>query len=293
MVSHSEASISQFSIHKTGNKLHEEQLVLSEMPYAINDEMLSQLLIQYFLTPFEKVHEAYRFWHATGNLGFNEIYHFATLMFEDNETFHSNSGQIARQLYDITNHPKIKSGEVYICYFNKLQIEGELLDAIGIFKSESKEPFLTITQQGKKFEVGYEQEAINIKKLDKGCIIFNTEKKDGYKVVVVDQTNKSEAVYWIDDFLKLKVRNDNYNQTQNILSVYKSFVTNQMQDEFEVSKTDKIELLNRSIKYFKENENFELEEFGKAVIRNPQGLESFKQFKNNYETLLSEINKRG
>ena len=283
MISHLEASLSHFSIHKIGNKLQEEQIILSEQPFAIKDEMLSELLMQYFLTPFEKVNEAYRFWHATGNLELNEMFHFAAIMFDDTETFHNNTIQIARQLYDITNHPKIKSGELYICYFNKLQIEGELLDAIGIFKSESKEPFLTITQQGKTFELGYEQEAINIKKLDKGCIIFNTEKSDGFKVVVVDQTNRSEAVYWIDDFLKLKVRNDNYNQTQNVLSVYKSFVTDHMEGEFEVSKTDKIELLNRSIKYFKENENFELEEFGKAVIRNPQGLESFKQFKNSYE----------
>ena len=283
MVSHFEAVLTQFSIHKVGNKLSEEPLTLSAQPLKVTDEVLGNLLMQYFLSPFEKVNETYRFAHPTDNLQLNEIFHFTELIFSKEDTFHQNTEQIARYLYDIANHPKIKSGELYVCHFEKLQMEGELHNAIGIFKSESKEPYLTIMQQGKAFELGYEQEAINIKKLDKGCLIFNTEKEQGYKVVVVDQTNRTEAVYWTDDFLKLKVRNDNYNQTHNALTVYKSFVTNQMEEEFEVSKTDKIELLNRSIKYFKENDNFDLEEFGQAVIRNPQGLESFKQYKSSYE----------
>ncbi|MGN6530294.1 MAG: nucleoid-associated protein [Ginsengibacter sp.] len=56
---------------------------------------------------------------------------------------------------------------------------------------------------------------------------FNTEKAAGYKVAVIDQTNSTEAAYWIDDFLKLKIRNNNYTQTNTVLKVYKDFVTNQ------------------------------------------------------------------
>ncbi len=81
MISHLEASLSHFSIHKIGNKLQEEQIILSEQPFAIKDEMLSELLMQYFLTPFEKVNEAYRFWHATSNLELNEMFHFAAIMY--------------------------------------------------------------------------------------------------------------------------------------------------------------------------------------------------------------------
>ena len=155
---------------------------------------------------------------------------------------------------------------MYVTYFNNLQMEGELHDAIGIFKSESKEPYLTIQQQATEFSIGYEQEAINIKKLDKGCLIFNTEAEEGYNVAVTDQTNRNEAVYWIDDFLKLKVRNDNYNQTQTTLSVYKSFVTDKLDEAFDISKADKIDLLNRSINYFKDKDNFDLDEFSTEVI---------------------------
>ena len=283
MVSFFEASIALLSVHKTGNKNLDEPLVLSEEPLPLTDETLGELLMRYFLQPFDKTNEMYRFSHATDDLALNEIFHFATRIFEDNGVFHQSTQQIARQLYDVADNPKIKPGELYICYFKKLQVEGELLDAIGIFKSESKEPFLKLAQQGKNFSLAYEQDAINIKKLDKGCIVFNTEKEAGYKVVILDQTNKTEAVYWTDDFLKLKLRNDNYNQTHNVLSAYKHFVTQKMDEDFDISKADKIDLLNRSIRYFKENEQFDLDEFSKVVIDNPKGAALFKAYKQEYE----------
>jgi hypothetical protein len=240
-------------------------------------------LMQYFLTPFEKVNEIYRLYHPSGNLGLNELFHFSTNIFTAAENFHDNSIQIAKHLYDVSGHPKIKSGELYVVYFNNLQIEGELHEAIGIFKSETKETYLKVQPEEDGFMLNYEQEAINIKKLDKGCLIFNTKKEEGYKIAVVDQTNSSEAAYWIDDFLKLTIRNDSYNQTNNTLSIYKKFITTQVDEEFSVSKTDKIDLLNRSIKYFKEKDQFNMDEFSNEVIGYAEGIESFKTYKKNYE----------
>lgn len=283
MITNSTAILSELSIHQVGNKLLDEHLILSDHSSKIDDEVLDSLLMNYFLKPFEKTTEIYRLDHPTKDLNLNEAYHFAEMIFNDKNKFHENSQQIAKHLFDISNHPKIKSGELYFCYFTGLQIEGELLDAIGIFKSESKEPYLKVTRKTKEFEISYEEEAINIKKLDKGCLIFNSEKEEGYKVAVIDQTNSTEAAYWIDDFLKLKIRNDNYTQTNTVLKVYKDFVTNQIDEEFEISKTDKIDLLNRSIKYFKEKDQFDLDEFSNEVLANEQGIESFKKFKKNYE----------
>ena len=286
MISFFEATLTQLSIHKVGNKLLDEPITISEQPVQIGDEILASLLMQYFLQPFEKVNEIYHLSHPTGELHLNEIFHFAEMIFNKPEDFHQCSQQITKHLYDISNHPKIKSGELYVCHFNGLQIEGEQLEAIGIFKSENKEPYLTVSQEEKAFEIRYEQEAINIKKLDKGCIVFNSEKEAGYRVAVVDQTNRSEAVYWMDEFLKLKVRNDNYSQTHNIMSACKNFVTNKIDEGFDISKADKIDLLNRSLKYFKEKDHFDMTEFSTEVIAYPEGIEAFKNYKKNYEDEL-------
>ncbi len=283
MITYFDASLSHLSIHKIGNKLLDESLHLSGHTINVTDEVLADLLMNFFLKPFEKVNQFYHFYHPSEDLELNEIYHFASLIFDDKTTFHENTRQIAKHLYDSSSHPKIKSGELYICCFDNLQVGGEVMEAIGIFKSENKEPYLTISQKDREFEMGYEQQAININKLDKGCLVFNTEKEKGYTVAVIDQTNRSEAIYWTDDFLKLKVRNDNYNKTQQILEVCKSYVTRQMDEEFDVSRPDKIDLLNRSKKYFKEKEQFDMDEFSNEVIGNEQGMESFKKFKKGCE----------
>ena len=100
---------------------------------------------------------------------------------------------------------------------------------------------------------------------------------------MVDQTNNSEAAYWIDDFLKLSIRNDSYNQINTTLSIYKKFITTQVDEEFSVSKMDKIDLLNLSIKYFKEKEQFNMEEFSNEVIGYEEGIASFKKYKQSFD----------
>jgi hypothetical protein len=282
MVSYLEASIEQLSIHRIGNKSQNELYSLSDQPLHIDDNILDKLLIEYFLTPFGKQNEVYRFMHSSGDLNLNELFHFSSSMFSDPNNFHELTGQISKHLYDISNHPKIKSGELYIATFKDLQLEGELTDAIGIFKSETKEAYLKVNPAKGGFDLSYEENGINIQKLDKGCLIFNIEKEQGYKIMVIDQTNRNDAAYWKDEFLNLRIRNDNYTKTNTTLNVCKNFITNKIDDDFEISKADKIDLLNRSMKYFKEKDSYNMDEFSEEVIGNQKAIESFKNFSREY-----------
>jgi hypothetical protein len=282
MVTSFEAALEQLSVHRTGNKLQNEFYILSDLPLQIQDETLKTLLMQYFLSPFEKGNEVYRFMHSSDDLNLNEVFHFCSLIFADPDSFHEQSANITRHLFNVSNHPKIKSGELYVAIFKDLQLEGELVDAIGIFKSETKESYLKVNPDKGGFSLSYEEDAINIQKLDKGCLIFNTEMEDGYKVMVIDQTNRTDAVYWKDEFLQLKIRNDSFNKTNTTLGICKDFITTRLQDDFEITKADKIDLLNRSMKYFKEKESFDIDEFSEEVIGNPKAIESFKNFSRDY-----------
>lgn len=285
MISFFEAQLQQLSIHHIGNKLQEEYYSLSESALPLEDEALQNILLQYFLKPFEKQHEVYHFYHANADLQLNEVYHFVNEIFKDPNLFHAHSRELAKYLYEVSNHPKIKSGEFYVSYFKEVQIEGELVEAVGIFKSETKDTYLKVYPEKDNFNILYEENGISINKVDKACLILNAEAEAGFKVLVIDQSNRSAeaAVYWKDDFLKLKIRNDHYNQTHQLLGVYKNFVTEQLDQEFEVSKADKIDLLNRSMNYFKEKETFDLEEFSQEVIGNAAGIASFKQYKDDFE----------
>lgn len=279
-----EASLKDLTVHHVGNSSKDEFYSLSDHSIELSDEILNNLLIQYFLKPYEKINEVYRLYHSSHDLQLNEIFHFAEKFFDETTKFQETSQQIAKHLYNVSNHPNIKSGELYVVHFSKLQIDGELLDALGIFKSENKETYLKVYPDNGGYQINYEADAININKLDKGAIIFNVEKDEGYKVVVIDKTNNGQdAVYWKDQFLQLKIRNDSFNQTSNTLGIYKNFITQKLDDEFEMSKADKIDLLNRSMKYFKEKETFDLDEFSNEVIGNDQAIQSFKTFKSQYE----------
>lgn len=283
MFAFSEAAMSRLSIHRVGNKSQNEFYVLSDDSLKVEDELLNKLLMQYFLGAFERVNEVYHFTHPGNDLELNEIFHYSDAVFTDSNAFHEISQKITKYLFDLSDHPRIKSGELYIAYFTGVQLDGELLDAIGIFKSETKETYLKVYPDTGGFNLEYEQDGINIQKLDKGCLIFNSDKEAGFKVLVLDKTNNQDAVYWKDDFLKLKIRNDSFNKTHTTLSVYKNFVTQKLDDDFEVSKADKIDLLNRSMKYFKEKETFDMDEFSEEVIGNDKAAESFKNYTKEYE----------
>ena len=163
-------------------------------------------------------------------------------------------------------------------------MNGDTVDAVGLFKSENKDTFLRVLREGGNFNLESEK-GINIKNLDKGCLIFNKERESGYVVAVVENTNKGiEAQYWIDDFLHVRQRKDEYANTQNIMAMAKNFLTKELPKEFDVSKADQIEMLNRSLKFFKENETFDIEHFANEVIEQPEVIESFHNFKRSYES---------
>src|SRR5690606_21905896 len=105
----------------------------------------------------------------------------------------------------------------------------------------------------------------------------------GYKVLVIDQTNSSEAVYWKDSFLQLKSRNDDYQQTGNLMKVYKNFVNEKLDEVFELQTADKIDLMNRSMDYFKSRETFDSAEFEEEVLGNPQAVSLFNDYKHSFE----------
>lgn len=284
MINYNDAIFEDISIHRVGNKQRDEYYSLSNKPLAFEeDSVLPDLLLQYFLKPFTKVEEQYRFFHPNGELNLNELWYFIHQFFDDELEFHVFSEHIAKHLYEVTTHPNIKSGELYVTNIRQVSYQGMEYEAIGIFKSENKETYLKVYPQGEDFAIDYEEEAININKLDKGVLILNTESENGYIVLAVDQTNKQEAAFWKDAFLQVKLVNDTYQQTGNFMKVYKKFVDEEVEQHFEMEPADKIDLLNRSMDYFKNNEVFDEDSFSENVIANEEAKNIFSDYKKNFE----------
>lgn len=274
-----EAEISDLFVHMVGNKIADEQCFISKEKVEL-DEDLKTLLCQYFLTSF-KSEELYRFYHDI-DLALNEAYTCTTKAFTNPNSLYEQSINFAKHLYTQSGHPKVKGGEFYMVFFKNCILNGKTLDAIGLFKSENKDTFIEIEQAAEGFEIE-SRKGININKLDKGCLVFNTEKDTGYILSIVDNTNKGyEAQYWKDDFLKAKPIANEFHQTNQFLGITKTFVTKQLEEEFEVSKADQIDLLNRSVEYFKTHNSFEKKEFENEVFQDSNIIKSFRNFDSNY-----------
>lgn len=280
MFSYEYAILENLSIHKVGNKGKEEGFHLSK-ELAETDDDINDILIHYFFSSF-KENGYYQFSHET-DLELNEVYSYVSTIFEQPDQLHDQSIKLAKYLYGQSVHPNIKTGEFYVVLFKNCHLDGELVDAVGLFKSESKDTYLKIHTRSESFDI--ENDAgININKLDKGCIIFNREKENGFIVSVVDRTNKeSEAHFWVDQFLQIQQRNDNYFFTEQAITMCKSFVQKQLPEEFDISKADQADLLNKSAKFFKEKESFELIEFAHEVMQEPELVKSFGEYKSKYE----------
>ena len=273
-------NIEQCVIHAVGNRHNDESIRTSASAMSITQDVKETLTT--YLTSSFKLTEYYNLYHDA-DITLNEVYTYTSNIFDNPECLYEQSINFAKHLYEQSNHPKIKGGEFYVVYFKDCEIGTETLDVVGLFKSENKDTFLKVYPFDDGFEIE-SQQGININKLDKGCLIFNKDKEDGYVVAVIDNTNKgSEAHYWIDDFLHVKQRQDEYYNTENLLKLTKNFVKG-LPNEFDgVSGADQADLINRTVKFFKENDSFDLEEFANEVIEQPDVIDSFNQFKDNYQ----------
>lgn len=273
-------SIEHISVHRVGNKANEEGMILSAEPLQL-EWRVTEALTTYFHSPL-KTQEFYSLHHES-SLELNEVYTYVKVIFGDPENLHEQSVKLAKHLFEASTHPKIKGGEFYTVFFKHCLVDGELIDAVGLFKSENKDTFLKVNPTGDGFIIKSD-EGVNINKLDKGCLIFDTEQEEGYVVAVVDNTNKSvEAQYWIDDFLHLKQREDAYFQTQSVMAMAKSFITKELPRQFEVDKADQADLLNKSISFFKEQESFNMRDFEAEVIVQPEVISQFQQYRHDYQ----------
>jgi len=267
-------------VHFVGNRGLEEGIKYSNGILDING-VAKDTLCNYFYKPFVGKEDYYTFWHQT-EIELNTMYSYISSIFQNKECMHSVSVSIARYLYEQSTHPKIKGGELYIAYIEKCILDGKMMEAIGIFKSESKDTFITIKNKEEGFEIE-SQRGVNINKLDKGCLIFNTEKENGYLLAIVDNTNKGvEAKYWTDDFLHVRLRKDSYNQTQNMLSLCKNFVAQLPTDN---GKLEKATYINRSLDALKDD-TVNVNTFAERVFEKPELISEFRQYKDNYQRQL-------
>jgi 37-kD nucleoid-associated bacterial protein len=271
-----EASLDRLAVHYTGNKQNGGALLLSKQEQEL-DRDLRVRLAEALLGRFGQCHERYAFQHSS-SLEYNEVYSFSRALFGDEGVFYEQSVRMARHLFEVSLHPKIKPGELYVGFFTGIEDGDQVLEAIGLFKAESRSFFAEVLASDEDLALEL-KEGVELAKMDKGCLIVNRGAATGFELLIFDSNGKGEeAQFWKDKFLGVLLEQNEYVQTQDFLTVTKNFVTQQMPGEFEVSKTEQIDILNRSMDYFKTHGSFDRSEFETEVLHHEAIIHSFRKF---------------
>ena len=273
MIEYKGATISELFLKKIKEEPADQHLIQTE--FAPSEE---EILKNIFLKPFSDTINTYQFTHEV-DLELNVLFQMSRQIHQSGTIDEFHDG-IVSHLRTSSRHPNIKEGELFIIYFKDLFIGGQTIDGLGIFKAEKKDAFLETPDWVKEPSLLF-KEGLGEKKLDKACLVLFTE--EPYTVLAYDN-NSSEAVYWKNDFISLDFKKDHINDTNHFLQMTKTYITEQMPEEFEVTKTDQIDLLNKSIKYFKEAENFDKGEFELSVFgQEDEAINSFRFFDKQYQ----------
>ena len=277
------SSLKKVIVHLAGNKNYPETSFLNEEELTPGDEEMN-ILQHAFLNRFKSIAEHYSF-HHSHSLEFNPAYNFCSQLFTEQCDFSEISQSFARLLIEASDHPKVKSGEFYVAWFEGLPVESRMMQAIGLFKCETKSFYLDVQKRKKQLSLEI-REGIEAGRIDKGCLILNRDKGEGFDVMIFDNNSRGEeALYWKDKFLGLKAREDEFHHTRHLLTLTRQFITGELDSEYNLPKTEQVELLNRSLDYFKSHDAFNIEEFQQEVFEKEEMIHSFREYGSQYTTV--------
>lgn len=258
-------------VHYVGNKSRDEGVSFSEKELDFAD--ISSDIISMLVKSFDTKESCHFYFEST--LALNPIYTFVKTMFDEVSRFQEQSEFIAKILYEKTSHPMTKSGELNLVYLSDCEIDGKKTDAIAMLKTENKQP----AYQYLHTEHGYEikkSEVISFSKVEKGCLIFNTNEENGYVVFSVDKKSKGiQSKYWKDDFLHVMTDATSYSQTKNLLSSCKAFIADNYSDG---PKVEKANLISKVRTVLEQTETLSVHDFSQEIFGETRLNKQFESY---------------
>ena len=261
------------TIQIVGNKSKGEGASLANQLTSLgSSESFLKKMIETSFTTQDCKHFTY-----IGSLDLNPVYQFVSKIFDNHEQMVIQSVNLATYLYEQSINPNIKSGEFYVSLV-ECEINEEKIEALALLKSERKDTFLTTENDGTVISVKTIS-GTSLKNLDKGCLILNQRKKDGYVVFSVDKTNSNnDANYWIESFLHLTNCNDEYHETLSIVKACNSFFT-KMQKNKNADQTELARAVCRSKELFTQDEkSIDPKTLPKILLKNEEYQKEFEMF---------------
>lgn len=277
MIKLKESNINEYQVFKHGR---ESSRRMTNSPIVLNDTQDIELTVlnNLILFPFEDVLCPHTFSDSIA-LEYNVMLDLSRQVYHGND-FMIVCEKIAQHLQDCSTHPSIKDGYVFISKVSGIQLNNSLYQGLSIAKYDETEKYLIVPEAEDNWNQPHIEKCLGRKKPDKGClIVFDNEP---FTVYVIDNGNAGTD-YWVKNFLSCTpLLEDNF-RTIRSMGLAKSFIVDELPIYFDIARADQIDLLNRSMKFFKEHDNFCIEEFAKDVMQQSEVIDQFTQYRTSYE----------
>lgn len=276
MIAYEEAGIQGLVLHHVSEE--DARTVISDHLFSFGSDDEDAFMKKVFLKPFSSHAYTFEFAHEVG-LEYNVLFGLVKDIREGGDLVR-HSGDIVKHLIATSKHHNIKDGDLLVAKFQNIRLNNEYYDGVGIYKYEDKDSFLETSFTNKNASITF-RKGIGSRKPDKACLVLFTE--EPYTILVIDN-NSTDTEYWHMDFIKHRPKDDHVNSTNNILTITRDYIKDQFRSDFEVTKAEQIDLLNRSVEYFKTHEQFDKKEFEQEVLYHDNIIESFRKFDQTYRS---------
>ncbi|NRB27906.1 MAG: hypothetical protein HRU37_09545 [Roseibacillus sp.] len=163
-------------------------------------------------------------------------------------------------------------------------MESEPAEALCILKSETVDPFLSISSHQGDLRITTEH-GINPDRIDKGCLILNVHEDSGYQVLTFDRAG-AHSRFWLRDFLGVHLLTDDSLLTNQVAGLAVSFLQS---DDGPAAREDgdvaeQTMAAKRAMSFFESRNHFSMQEFEEEVLRrDPAMVAKFKKYKARFE----------
>ncbi|MBD8522279.1 nucleoid-associated protein [Lysinibacillus fusiformis] len=278
MLEVNESKLAHYSIHY----LSEATLLLGEEAFTQPELMLEAAFTQLAFSKIE-LEQQYEFFHET-DIALNEVFAYSKKIFEQDSSFLEQSQNMAKHLHSVSQHPNIKSGELFIGLFENCFLLNEVKKVIAIVKIDEKEMFLDVKNDNNKMII-HGVDGINVKKINNMAIIVDVGQEQP-PAVFIKTKRKEDIVYWQERFLKIKAADEHYHKTDLALNECKKYILK----EENYSNTEKLGFLNKTLDYFRNEEEFQVDHYIETVFEQADATQKdiLVNSVKPYETVISD-----
>ncbi|MDN4493536.1 nucleoid-associated protein [Ureibacillus aquaedulcis] len=278
MLEVSESKLTQYVLHYVG-----DTLIMGEEAFPQPEVLLEAAFTQLAFNKID-VDQQFDFFHET-DIILNEIYTYSKSIFNDESSFLEQSQNIATHLHSASQHPNIKNGELFIGLFDNCIWNNAVKKAISIVKIDEKEIFLDVKNDEDRMIVNG-IDGINVKKVNNVAVIVDMG-EDAPPAVFIKTKRKEDVVYWQERFLKIRVADEHYHKTNLALTEVKKYILK----EESFSNTEKLGLLNKTLDYFRNEEEFHVNDYIDTVFAQADSTQKdvIVNTVKPYETVISDF----